>query len=59
LTEAEDYPPAVNVLSEEKKQQVLALGRLAFPSDLDHFHIFFASAVGNGLGQLIKDIYEQ
>ena len=27
---AEDYPPAVNVLSEEKKQQVLALGRLGW-----------------------------
>jgi hypothetical protein len=26
----EDYPPAVNVLSEEKKQQVLALGRLGW-----------------------------
>jgi len=30
LTETEDYPPAVNVLSEEKKQQVLALGRLGW-----------------------------
>ena len=26
----EDYPPSVNVLSEEKKQQVLALGRLGW-----------------------------
>jgi len=30
LTETEDYPPAVNVLSEENKQQVLALGRLGW-----------------------------
>jgi transposase len=30
LTEAEVYPPAVNVLSEEKKQQVIALGRLGW-----------------------------
>jgi len=30
LTVAEVYPPAVNVLSEEKKQQVLALGRLGW-----------------------------
>jgi hypothetical protein len=30
LTESEDYPPAVNVLSEQKKQQVLALGRLGW-----------------------------
>jgi len=30
LTEPEVYPPAVNVLSEEKKQQVLALGRLGW-----------------------------
>ena len=30
MTEAEDYPPAVNVLSEENKQQVLALGRLGW-----------------------------
>ena len=30
MTETEDYPPAVNVLSEEKKQQVLALGRLGW-----------------------------
>jgi len=29
-SEAEDYPPAVNVLSEEKNQQVLALGRLGW-----------------------------
>ena len=27
---AEVYPPVVNVLSEEKKQQVLALGRLGW-----------------------------
>jgi hypothetical protein len=31
LTETEDYPPAVNVLSEEKKQHVLALADLAGP----------------------------
>ena len=31
---AEVYPPAVNVLSEEKKQQVLALGRLAHASNV-------------------------
>jgi transposase len=30
LTETEDYPPAVNVLSEENKQQVFALGRLGW-----------------------------
>ena len=30
MTETEDYPPVVNVLSEEKKQQVLALGRLGW-----------------------------
>lgn len=30
MTVAEVYPPAVNVLSEEKKQQVLALGRLGW-----------------------------